>query len=116
MDPMPVNPAALENLEDLAGPEGRDFLRHLIEVYLSDTETRLVAIREAHRTKDVAILATIAHRIMGSSLSVGAEALAALMRESMCESRSGVLPGADRLRACEAEFMRVKIALLAFLG
>lgn len=116
MDPMPVNPETLENLKDLAGPEGRDFLRKLIEVYLSDTESRLAAIREAHRNKDVAVFANASHRIMGSSLSVGAEALAALMLKSTSECRSGVLPGPDRLRASDAEFIRVKTALLAFLA
>jgi hypothetical protein len=106
----------LESLEALAGPGGRDFLHNLIEVYLSDTESRLAAMREASGNGDAAKLARTAHSIMGSSLSMGAEALAALMRESVRDGRNGILPGSDRLRAGEAEFMRVKTALLSFLA
>lgn len=116
MNPMPVNPETLAGLEAIADPGDQDFLRNLIEAYLHDTEARLAAIREAFRKGDAATLARTAHSAMGSSLSVGAEALAALLRESVLEGRSGILPGPDRLRATEAEFIRVKTALLAFLA
>jgi hypothetical protein len=73
-------------------------------------------MREAFGTGNAAKLARTAHSIMGSSLSMGAEALAALMRETVRDGRNGILPGPDRLRAGEAEFIRVKTALLAFLA
>lgn len=116
MNPSPVNPATLESLQALAGPGERDFMRNLIETYLSDTETRLVALREALQNGDAATVARRAHTVMGSSLSMGAEALAALMRESVIAGRIGTLPGPDQVRAGEAEFIRVKTALLAFLA
>ena len=116
MDHAPVNSETLETLISLADPDGWDFLRNLIETYLADTEARLAIIREAHRNGDAAALARTAHSIMGSSLSVGAEGLAALMRESVREGRSGVLPAPERLRAGEAEFIQVKTALLSFLA
>lgn len=116
MNANPVNPAVLENLEAIAGSDKRDFMRTLIDSYLSDTEARLAAMREAARSGDPATLARKAHSIMGSSLGIGAEALAALMRESAIAGKSGLLPGPDRLRDCEAEFIRVKTALLAFLA
>jgi HPt (histidine-containing phosphotransfer) domain-containing protein len=116
MDPMPLNPATLESLKALADPGDRGFLRALIGAYLSDTEARLAVIRKELGDGQPAALARTAHSVMGSSLSVGADALAALMRESVRECRNGTLPAPDRLRAAEAEFSRVKKAMLAFLG
>lgn len=111
-----VNLATLEGLKEISAPGERDFLCLVINTYLSDTEARLAAIRETYRKKDVEALARLAHTVIGSSLSVGAEALAALMREPMRDGRTGTLPGPDWLRDCEREFNRAKTALLEFLA
>jgi HPt (histidine-containing phosphotransfer) domain-containing protein len=111
-----LNAETLRTLLEYADPGQPDFLREIFSCYLSDTEIRLAAMREARNTGDTAILARAAHTIEGSSLNVGADMLAGLMQSLQRDAKLGILPEAERLRACEAEFERVRQALSHFLA
>jgi HPt (histidine-containing phosphotransfer) domain-containing protein len=116
MGPGILNAETLNTLLGYVESDQPDFLRDILTSYLADTETRLLEMREARRTGDAARLARTAHTIEGSSLNVGADTLASLVKSVQREAKLGTLPQEDRLRACEEEFARVRQALSGFLA
>jgi HPt (histidine-containing phosphotransfer) domain-containing protein len=70
-----IDPAALDNLRAL-GDEA--FLQEIIDIFLSDTPTRIDELRRALATRDVRTFARAAHSIKGSASNLGAEPLRAL--------------------------------------
>lgn len=116
MSPDTLNAETLNTLLGYVEPDQPDFLRDILTSYLADTETRLAEMRAAVRAGEPAALSRIAHTIEGSSLNVGADTLAALVKSVHREAKLGALPQEDRLRACEEEFARVRQALSGFLA
>lgn len=116
MEPGPLNPETLESLKEYADPDDPGFLRDIVASYLSDTETRLAAAREALKAGDAPALARLLHTIRGSSLNIGADALAGRMQALERQCKQGAIPPPDGLGEGESEFLRAKAALLAWLG
>jgi HPt (histidine-containing phosphotransfer) domain-containing protein len=116
MSPGPLNLETLESLKEYADPEDPEFLRDLIRAYLADAEKRLPEIREAARKADHEGLRRLAHTFKGSSLNIGAEALAGLMQGLESEAKLGKPVDGDRLLRAEAEFHRAKAALSPYLA
>ncbi|MFT5208889.1 MAG: HPt (histidine-containing phosphotransfer) domain-containing protein [Flavobacterium sp.] len=50
----------------------------LLETYLLDSNSKLAALQEAFKQKDLAAIREISHGFKGSSLNIGAQALASL--------------------------------------
>jgi CheY-like chemotaxis protein/HPt (histidine-containing phosphotransfer) domain-containing protein len=85
-------------LEQLQGPEpGSDFVCALIGEYLEEAAENLRALREAVRSGDARRTRSEAHRLKGSSASVGAQRLAGLCAELEERGREGTLEGAEAL-------------------
>ena len=71
-------PAVFADLE--SSDEGA-FLRELIDVFLSDSAARIAGLRKAASVMDMAALATAAHALKGSALSMNAIPIAELSLE-----------------------------------
>lgn len=70
--------AVLSDLKDLQQPGRPDFVTELIDLYLSDSVTRLEALTAALAASDVAEVRCIAHLMRGSSSNMGAVRMALL--------------------------------------
>jgi len=107
-----VDKAVLVELREIM----EDAFAELIQTYLRDTPTRLVAIRDAIGQSDADALRAAAHTMKSSSANLGAMPLSALAKELEALGRSGTTEGAAELfRQAAAEFTRVKQALEALL-
>jgi CheY-like chemotaxis protein len=101
--------ATLRQLQEAGGP---DIFEELIGLYLQDTPTRLVALREAVEAGRADTLKTIAHTLKGSSGSMGAQGMSAICAELEDVDASGDLPKVPGLlERLEEEFGRVRAAL-----
>ena len=81
----------------------------LIETYLEDSKTRLIAINEAFNEKDSEALRGAAHSFKGSSSNVGAIFLADLCKTVEDLGREGRVDDAQGLlNKIDAEFVSVK--------
>jgi CheY-like chemotaxis protein/signal transduction histidine kinase/HPt (histidine-containing phosphotransfer) domain-containing protein len=107
-----VDKAVLVELREIM----EDAFAELIQTYLRDTPTRLVAIRDAIDKTDADALRDAAHTMKSSSANLGAMPLSALAKELEALGRSGTTEGAAELfRSAAAEYTRVKQALEASL-
>ena len=103
--------AALRHLQGAGGP---DVFEELIGLYLQDTPTQLVALREAVEAGRADTVKTIAHTLRGSSANMGALRMAAGCSELQDVGASGDLYEApELLNRLEEEFGRVRAALAA---
>ena len=75
----PVNPAAIDRLREQVGPGVA--LAPLVEIFRTNTPTKIAELREAAETKDTEGVRRAAHFLKGSASSLGAVRLAALCGE-----------------------------------
>jgi two-component system, sensor histidine kinase and response regulator len=109
----PINRASLDDLLATTGGDPA-FLAELIDTYFEDSATLLPAMRQALTAGSAEQLRRAAHSMKSNSASLGAEDLAVLCRELEEQGRVGVLGGAaERLAQVEAEYERVRRALVA---
>ena len=96
----------------------REFVRELIDTYLTDAPEQLGAMTAAIDADDPAALVRPAHTLKSSSATVGAMRLAAVARELEMAGRSGLLePSAqEQLDAARTEWDAARQALGAWLG
>jgi CheY-like chemotaxis protein len=107
-----VDKAVLVELREIM----EDAFPELIQTYLRDTPTRLIAIRDAIGQSDADALRAAAHTMKSSSANLGAMPLSALSKELEALGREGTTAGAaDLFRQAAAEYTRVKQALEASL-
>jgi HPt (histidine-containing phosphotransfer) domain-containing protein len=103
-------------LQDLLATTGGDpsFLAELIDTFVEDTTTLLVAMRQALATGNAEKLRRAAHSVKSNSASFGALTLATLCKELEEMARTGALDGvAARMARVEAEYEKIKGALQA---
>ena len=107
----PLDPATLENLRELGGPE---LILELGEVFASDTPPRLENLCVAVEAGDAEAVKRVAHALTGSSANIGARRMAGICGELQKAGDSKDLAKApDLLERLRAEFERVRRALLA---
>ena len=109
-----LNHETLAALRELDEPGKTVFMVKIINAYLSDTEELLKEVRAAHRSGNPALLAKLAHSLKGTSLNVGADGLASLMKMIEREGEKGILCAPDRVTQAEAGFHQVRNALNAY--
>jgi CheY-like chemotaxis protein len=103
-----VDPAVLEGLR-AAG-----LLDEVVALYLRETPTQLEALRRAAERGEAATLAEVAHSLKGSSVLLGATALAARAAELQGMGDAGALHGAPAaVHALEQELGCVRAVLEA---
>ena len=66
----------LADLELLSSDEEPDVLNELIEVYADETTAQLIVLGDAVQSSDFGAIARIAHRLKGSSRTLGAKIVA----------------------------------------
>jgi len=77
---------------------------------------RIATLRQAHANGNLAQLASVAHVLSGSSMSIGATGLSALCRELELHAKAGSLGDtASRLVVIEAEYLRISSKLQSLL-
>jgi len=74
--PEVIDPERLEELNEMERRAGKKIIRDLFEVYLEDLPVLLTELHRALASGDVGAAAKAAHRLKGTSLNVGANALA----------------------------------------
>lgn len=123
----PIEPAALREalariLVDRGGPidmsalqpyrsaDDREFLTHLIDIYLEEAARTVAALTGPVQDLDPSAVAQLAHRLKGSSASMGARRLATCCQTLHDAARMG-LPLADDVAGVLGELARVVDAL-----
>jgi HPt (histidine-containing phosphotransfer) domain-containing protein len=85
-------------LDELSGFDVDD-LRDVVDLYIADATAQLDRLHQALDAGDGAEVAEAAHRIKGSSLTVGAARVASLAAEIEVAARAGELSTAPELAA-----------------
>ena len=99
----------IESLKELADDEDPDFLRDVVEEYLSNTARSIKDLREAIESEDADTVAKTAHSLKGASSSIGAKNMAELCRRLEAIGKAQSMDEAsDLLSDLGREFHRVK--------
>jgi HPt (histidine-containing phosphotransfer) domain-containing protein len=85
---MPLNLETLEALRAYQIEGDPDFLTELIDTYLTDAPTRILAMQTALDRQDLAAFAKAAHALKGSSGNLGAETLARICLQGEMAGRN----------------------------
>ncbi len=107
-----IDPACIEQLLAINPEDGGEFLRELVEIFLSDTPRRLEEMTGALLTGDGPLLSRTAHSIKGGCGNFGATPLMVLAEAIEGHGKAARF---DQVRTLlpdfEAEFARVRLAL-----
>jgi two-component system sensor histidine kinase/response regulator len=102
----------LDRLKRLGEASGEDLIGQLATLFLTDAQSRIVAMRRALAAADTAILAGAAHTLSGSSANLGATDLARLSADlERHASAHDLIGGTGLLDGVEVELERVRSAL-----
>jgi two-component system, sensor histidine kinase and response regulator len=102
----------LGNFRKLQEPGASDVIAQLIDLYLNELPTRLMAVHQTIERGDAARLAKAAHSLKGSSASMGAQRAARVCLELEQLGKAGDLTGAaDLFAQLEQECERARAAL-----
>jgi CheY-like chemotaxis protein/HPt (histidine-containing phosphotransfer) domain-containing protein len=105
-----VDPPVLDQLrEDLGGPEP---VQEVIATFLDKTPEVLAELRDAAARADAGGIRQAAHKLKGTSATLGARRLSEQCAEIERLARAGSVPdAADRLKDIEASYGKVEAAL-----
>jgi signal transduction histidine kinase/CheY-like chemotaxis protein/HPt (histidine-containing phosphotransfer) domain-containing protein len=107
-----LDPGVLAGLHDL--DRHGDGMRQVVETFIDGSITRIAELHRGIADGDAELVARTCHSLQGSSANLGALIMAALCRELRSAAVDHELAGApDIVRRLEAEFRRVRPALLA---
>ena len=108
-----LDPAALDNLRSLRMDGEPDPLPGLIQLFITDTTKRIAQIDAAIKNSSSTDLEAAAHSLKGSASNLGASMIAATCGRIMQHARKNEFaPMTDLLKSVEADFAKVKDALL----
>jgi PAS domain S-box-containing protein len=106
-----IDPAAYDELVASTGGDP-DFIRELIDTYLTDAPGLFAQMRSALTSGDAETFRRAAHSLKSNSASLGALTLSALAKELEMMGKAGTLEGAAaKIAAADVEYERVKAAL-----
>ena len=109
-----LNMETLTALRKFDEPGKNDFIAEIVDAYLADTAYRFKSLWETHKTGDAGALGKVAHSVKGSSLNVGADGLAALMKTIEMDEKAGTLSAVEKIAEAEKLFVQVSEALTKF--
>jgi HPt (histidine-containing phosphotransfer) domain-containing protein len=102
---------AVENLREL-NPDDPNFLRELVDLFLTDIPARITEIEQAIASQDASLLTRAAHTIKGSSGNFGALKLAKAASEIEQQGKTSSFAAATAaIPSLKAEFALVADAL-----
>lgn len=114
MEPATLNRDSLEALKSLQSEGDDGFLKEMVDLFLTDTPLRLNDMESALQDGQQQEFVRAVHSIKGASANFGADDLHALCADVEQMGRSGKMAEAGaRIEAVQAEFERVRMALLA---
>lgn len=96
------DPEIIASLREQSGPDGSDFLKELLDLFLEDAPLALDDLDAATRCGNADWLMRSAHDLGGGAGNVGATGLSALCRQVELQARSG------KLEAVEAAVLRIR--------
>jgi CheY-like chemotaxis protein/HPt (histidine-containing phosphotransfer) domain-containing protein len=109
-----LDAGALQNLRDLGGD---DFLREVVEVFLSDAPALIASLRSSLEQHNGEELRRAAHTLKSNGSTLGAEAFAELCRTVELQAKGGRLDGLPQLvDRIEQEFPPLRDALNSLLS
>ncbi|GLT23386.1 hypothetical protein GCM10007933_28520 [Zoogloea oryzae] len=112
----PINPAALDAIRRIPGPNGPALVDRVIRSFLAETPPRLAEIGRSLREADTESLRRTAHYLKSSTAHVGAEGLAARFKALEATAHTTSPEAAQRILATiDEEWSRVCQALEATL-
>lgn len=92
-----IDRATLDAIRTLQQPGAPDLVHRMITVYLDDSEKKLQELRRVVRASQAPLIREVAHSLKSASATVGATALAALLKELEMLGRAQTLEGAPTL-------------------
>ena len=105
---MVINP---ERLQEVSMGDD-EFLRELIDLYLSDAPTQMQALERAVSSQDTSAVSVAAHKLKGSCGNVGAEGLVTLCQKLEASGKAGRIEELPRLfHEASQEFEKVSETL-----
>jgi len=108
-----IDAEVLQSFRDMLGNNTETVLGEMIDCYLEDAPKLLQAIATSVAQGDAIALQQAAHTLKSSSATLGVTTLSHLCKELEVISRTGNLEmGLDKVPQMEAEYERVKSALL----
>jgi signal transduction histidine kinase/CheY-like chemotaxis protein/HPt (histidine-containing phosphotransfer) domain-containing protein len=112
VEPTLVDLEHLRGLRDIGGADSAGFMTELVKAFESEGTEELDQIRASVAVDDAAALVRSAHRLKGSSLNLGCEAMAQTAGELESLGRKETTVGADELlERLDREFERTLAAL-----
>ena len=115
-DDSPIKEAALKDILELDRAGGGGIFAGLIRIFLEESPAIVADLRNGTREDDAARITKAAHALKSSSLSVGAEPLAATCKELEALGRDGTTEAAATLMSeIEVRYLAVQEALDARL-
>ncbi len=114
MEPATLNRDSLEALKSLQSEGDDGFLKEMVDLFLNDTPLRLNDMETALQDGQQQEFVRAVHSIKGASANFGADDLHTLCAQVEQMGRAGKMSEAGaRIEAVQAEFERVRMALLA---
>ncbi|MEI8167099.1 MAG: Hpt domain-containing protein [Chloroflexales bacterium] len=110
-----MDTSVLRKLLTLLGPDGPALLRGIVETYLIENPPVVEGLGEALARSDYVRATALAHRLMGSSLSIGASSLAARCNALEATCNAELTPPAAAYAAIVADFTATRQVLRALL-
>lgn len=115
--PLRIDLSVLEKLREIHGEDESDIGEELIDLFLEAAPKYLAAMSRALSEEDTAALEDCAHKLRGSSATIGAMRLSQLagqLEEASCAG--SVNMAGDLVKKAEAELVELRRALNEFLG
>ena len=110
--PNALDVSVLAKLRKALGSKSNDFMVNLIDLFITDAQPRIEALRQAIDKNDAAALRQVAHALKGSCANLGAKRMSGLCEileeKGLANSLEGASTFAEHL---EEEFALVKQAL-----
>ncbi len=88
-----IDSQAIENLRSLNPGDNDEFLREIVQIFLTDTPQRITELEQSLTAGDEPRFARAAHSVKGSSANLGAMALRAVAEKLEQQSRQEGLAG-----------------------
>lgn len=84
-----IDLAIVDNLIDLGGDDGKDFLKEIIDLYVKQYPELFESIKSSAGKNDTVTMYQSAHALKGASLNIGAKVLASVCKEIELKGKAG---------------------------
>ncbi len=108
-----INQGTIEKLKDMTRGSDSSFFKKVLQMFIDQGDELVVEISDALSGNDIKKVGSLAHKLKGSSLNLGAEVLAETCRTIELKARNNDGSGLEELiRQLAREFSETKEALI----